>query len=109
MSTLDIVKYQIVNYCYFNKIPLSDAAALCLAKLSIRGKTDLNKFCNQMSEEKVFASAQVVRNTLTLSEERKLIIKEGKKPIIIEINPDINVQNSGNILLEYKLFAREPA
>lgn len=107
LTLLDIVKYQIVTYCYFEKITVSDTAMDCFAHLCINGKTDLNLFCVQMHERNLFASAQVVRNTITKGEDRGLLIKSGNHRKEIEINPALNIQIKGNILLDFKFFHSE--
>ena len=106
MNLMEIVKYQIVTYCYFEDIVISDAAATCFTQLCIAGKSDLNQFCKQMSDEGLFASPQVVRNTITLGEAKNLIIKEGGHKKAVCINPELNIQINGNILLDFKFLCR---
>ncbi len=106
-NKLDLVKYQLITYCYFQKITISDAAATCFAKLCLSGKSELNKFCQQMSDDKLFASPQVVRNTICKGEEKNLVIKEGKERKVISINPDIKIQHEGTVLLDFKFLSRE--
>lgn len=107
LSLIEIVKYQIVNYCYFENITISDASALCVAYLCINGKTELNKFCNEFYEKKIFATPQVVRNAVGKAVEKGIVIKEGTTKKIIYIDPDMNIQHTGNILLDYKFLCRE--
>ena len=106
MTLLEIVKYQIITYCYFKEIAISDAAALCLAHLAIYGEVELSTFCKGMADKGIFATPQVVRNLIGKSEEN-LVIKEGKKKII-SINPDLALVVSGTILLDFKFLRREP-
>ena len=109
LSLLDIVRDQLVTYCYFKKITLSDAAIYCLAELCIAGKVDLNSFCVRLAQSDKFASAQVVRNIITRGEEEDIVIKTGNHRKQIEVDSALNIQNSGNILLDFKFLYREPA
>lgn len=107
MGRLDIIKYQLFTYCYFEKIPISDAATHCLALLSLFGQKSLNEFCNEMAELKLFASPQAVRNTVSQQEEQKLIVKEGGTRKTIKVNPAIPLITEGNILLDFKILSRD--
>lgn len=107
LDKLELVKYQILTYCYFEKIAISNAAATCFALLCLSGRSDLNEFCQKISDQKIFASPQVVRNTICKGEEKKLVIKEGKERKTIFINPDIKLQYEGNVLLDFKFLSRD--
>ena len=117
LSLLDIVKYQLITYCYFEKIAISDAAAICYAYLCINGEMDLTHFCNAMmnilddEDKPLFASPQVVRNTVTKGElsgvKEKLIIKTGDHRKKICINPALKIQCSGTILIDFKFLHHE--
>lgn len=106
MSLLDIVKYQIVTHCYFEKIMISDAAAQCFAHLCLTGTVDLNQFCIMMHDNKLFASPQSVRNTITKGEERNLIVKDGNYRKEISINPALDIQTEGNVFLNFNFLCR---
>lgn len=107
MSTWQIVKYQILTHCYLYNIPVSDADLECLTYLAIEGDQELNSFCNKAYNKKIFSSTQSVRNCLTKSEKKGLIMKEGKNKKKIYINPEIKVHSHGNILLDYKFLSVE--
>lgn len=109
MNLLDIVTYQIVTYCYFKKVAISNATAVCLAYLSIDGVSDQSEFCKKISLTNLFANEQVVRNTITKCEGKELIIKKGNVRKNICINPEMNILITGNILLEFKFLHRESA
>ena len=109
MTLLDIVKYQIVTYCYFEKILISDAAAMCFAHLCLSGTVDLNQFCIAMHENQLFASPQSVRNTITKGEGRKLVVKDGNYRKEICINPVLDIQVEGNVFLDFKFLSRATA
>ena len=107
MNKWDIVKYQILTYCYLNKISVSEADLNCLTYLALEGDQELTNFCSKAFSRKVFSSIQSVRNCLTKAEKKNLIKKEGKNRKKIYINPDINVYSEGNILLDFKFLSVE--
>lgn len=107
MDNWDIVKYQILTHCYLQKIVVSEADLNCLTFLATQGETELTHFCSKAAEQKIFQSPQTVRNALNKAEARNLIMKEGKSKKKITIHPDLKLQTSGNILLDYKFLALE--
>jgi hypothetical protein len=44
---------------------------------------------------------------VTKAEKKNLLVKNGKNKKTIELNPDLNIQIAGNILLEYKILRVE--
>ena len=107
LNLMDIIKYQFITYCYFEKITMSDAAIECMAHLSVAGTIELNQFCVSMMEYKLFASPQVIRNIVNQSVEKGIVIKTGVNGKERTINPDLNIQYSGNILLDFKFVYLE--
>jgi hypothetical protein len=102
LSLWDTVKFQLITYCYLNKIALSESELDCLTLLSIKGEYDLTDFCNLVSAEKIFKTTQSVRNCLVKMEKTGFVAKEGKNKKKISINTDIKLQAQGNILLDFK-------
>ncbi len=107
MKQWEIVKFQILTHCYLNKIQVSDADLECLTLLSILGEQELTLFCAEVFTRNIFQSPQTVRNALSKAERKKLILKEGRSKKRITINPNLNLQTKGNILLDYKFLAVE--
>jgi len=107
MSKWDIVKYQILTYCYLKKITVSDSDLECLTLLSINGEQELTTFCTEVHTRNIFQSSQTVRNALSKAEKKELILKQGRSKKKISINPELQVQVLGNILLDYKFLAVE--
>lgn len=105
MQRDEIIKYQILIHCYLNKIHISEADLECLTLLASLGKQELTAFCTEVHRRNIFQSTQTVRNALSKVEKKKLIIKEGRSKKKIAINPQLNVQTEGNILLDYKFLA----
>jgi hypothetical protein len=102
LGKLDIIKYQILTYCFLKGIPIADGELECLTLLSQKGSQDLNQFCTLVYSEGIYASPQVARNSLTKSERKNLVIKDGKNKKRVFLNPEIQLQTEGNILLDFK-------
>lgn len=107
MTKWDIVKYQILTYCYINKISVSEADLDCLTYLALEGDQELTSFCNKAYGKEIFSSIQSVRNCLTKAEKKQLIRKEGKNRKKIYINPEMNIFSEGNVLLDFKFLSVE--
>lgn len=105
LTTWQIVKYQILTYCYLYQIPVSEADLNCLTLLALEGEQELTSFCNKAFSKNIFSSIQSVRNCLTKAEKKNLIKKEGKNKKKIYINPDMKVSSTGNILLDFKFLS----
>lgn len=104
MGLYDIIRYQIVTYCYVNRIQVTDSDLDCLATLAVSGESDLTEFCLLITEKRIFKSTQSVRNCLVKLEKNNLINKEGKTKKKIGLNPKMNIQTKGNILVNQKFF-----
>lgn len=105
MSLYDIVKYQILVYCYTNRIQLNDSDLETLTLLATVGETELTEFCLLCTEKRIFKSTQVVRNCVVKLEKLNLISKDGsnkKKKIVI--SPLMKVIDSGNIMIVNKFI-----
>lgn len=98
----EIVQFQIVVHCYLNSISISTADLDCLTHLGVDQEVELTEFCNKITDLGVFKSPQSARNALSKAEKKGLIIKQGKSKKKIAINPNVNIQTEGNILLDYK-------
>jgi hypothetical protein len=123
MNHTDIIKFQLMTYCFIYGKRLSDSELNCLSLLGAYGEYELGDFCllPEISNEEtrnrlgssyeklvhgkgIFSSAQTVRNFLSKAEKLNLIIKEGKNTKTIKINPNLKVQTEGNIVLDYKII-----
>jgi len=101
------IKYQIVTYCFFNDTLISNSDLKFLTELAKEKSIELTKFCNKTVNEDIFKSAQSARNAITKAEKKGLLIKTGHNKKTIKLNPDINVQSNGLVLLDYKILGRE--
>lgn len=104
-----VVQFQILTHCFLSNIVISSAELRCLSILALEGEQELNSFCQKIYAQSVFKSSQTVRNSVSKAERNNLVIKEGKSKKKIRINPEINIQTQGTILLDYKFLALAPA
>lgn len=108
LDRFEVVKFQILMHCYFNKIQLSTSSLDMLTWLAIWGKSELRIFCTSIRELNIFSNAQSVANNINERESELLIIKTGKSKKQIEISKDLKIVTQGNILVEVKTLYREP-
>ncbi len=101
------IMYQILTYCFFNSILITNSDLKFLMYLSKNNKMELTKFCLLLVNNNIFKSPQSARNAITKAEKKNLLIKKGSNKKTISINPEINVQNSGLVLLDYKILGNE--
>lgn len=100
----DIIRMQILMYCFSNNVNLSKSEIDCLVVLCAYGTMNLSSFCKVAVERGVFKSPQTVRNFLTKAESLNLINKIGASKKDICLNDELNLQKRGNILLDYKMY-----
>lgn len=107
MSKNDIVKYQIMTHCFFNKTQISDSDVECITLLATTDYNELHVLCKRACELNIFKTPQSVRNSLNKLEKKGILIKRGKNKKKLTINPDIGLVTSGNVLLNYNFLAVE--
>jgi len=101
------IKFQIVTYCFFNNTLISNSDLKFLTELAKVQEIELTKFCSDAVSKGIFKSSQSARNAITKAEKKNLLIKKGHNKKTISLNPDINVQSNGLVLLDYKILGRE--
>ncbi len=107
-SSIDTtIRYQIMTYCFFNDILISNSDLNFLSELSKKNNIELTKFCVELVDKEIFKSPQSARNAVTKAEKKGLLIKNGKNKKTIHINNKMNVQISGLVLLDYKVLGSE--
>jgi len=116
VSNSDVIKYQLITEIVFFKneylIP-SDLDILIL--LVMWGPMELVGFCMDAAKqlypntapEDLSIRSQNVRNRIVKLEKRNIVTKSKTGRKIISLNPDINIQSEGNILLDYNYLAVE--
>jgi hypothetical protein len=109
MPKWDIVKFQILVYCYINRITMSDSDLNCLTLLSLNQPIELTEFCYEASseEEWIFKSPQTVRNCINKAEKNGIVVKDPNNKKIISISPVLKIQTEGTVLLDYKFLGNE--
>lgn len=101
------MKYQIMTYCFFNDILISNSDLKFLMELAKAGRIELTKFCESLVQKGIFKSPQSARNAITKAEKKELLTKQGKNKKTIILNDEINVQKDGLVLLDYKVLGSE--
>lgn len=107
MDLWSIVKFQLAVHCHLKNLNVSDLDLNCVTFLALSGETELTEFCESATRNSIFSSPQSVRNAVTKAEKKNLLKKNGKNRKTIQLNPDLNIQIQGNILLDYKFVRVE--
>jgi hypothetical protein len=107
MDLWNIVRFQIATHCTLKELNVSDLDLNCLTFLALGGEQPLTEFCDAATKNKIFGSSQSVRSAITKAEKKDLVIKNGGYNKLIKLNPDLKIQISGNILLDYKFVRVE--
>ena len=109
MPKWEIVQFQILTYCFINKISINDSDLNCLTLLSFNQPIALTDFCYDASSEEgwIFKSPQTVRNAINKAEKQNLVIKDINNKKMIALNPNIKIQTEGTILLDYKFLGND--
>jgi hypothetical protein len=103
----DVIQYQILTYCFFNKIQIGTSDLKCLTELAKADGIELTLFCGEMVTKKIFKSSQSARNFITKGERKDLIVKNGINKKTISLNKKLNVQTKGTIFLDFKILGVE--
>tara|TARA_R110002050_G_scaffold287685_2_gene439035 strand:- start:2147 stop:2518 length:372 start_codon:yes stop_codon:yes gene_type:complete len=101
------VMYQIMTYCFFKQIIISNSDLKFLMRLSKDDNIELTKFCIKLVNDNIFKSPQSARNAITKAEKKGLLKKSGINKKTISINKDMNIQKDGLVLLDYKILGNE--
>lgn len=104
MSVPEIIRFQLMLHCYLKDLPVSGADLDCFAALATQGEVELTEFCIDVSVSGIFKSPQSVRNCIARAEKLGIVTKSGKGRKKILINPDLQVQTKGDIVLDLKAF-----
>jgi hypothetical protein len=104
MDLWSIVKFQLAVHCHLKGLNVSDLDLSCVTFLALSGETELTEFCENATRNNIFSSPQSVRNAITKAEKKNLLKKNGRNR---KLNPDLDIQIQGNILLDYKFVRVE--
>ena len=100
----EIIKYQLLTYCFIDGVQLSMSELNCLTLLAYNGEIGLSEFCTEAVDKKIFKTSQTVRNFLNKASKKGLILKTGTNKKTVQLKPEMNVQTKGNIMLDYKII-----
>jgi hypothetical protein len=104
-TTLDqTLKYQILTYCFFKDVQVSNADLNCLVLLASLGEHELTDFCKIAVDKNIFKSAQSARNAVNKAFKKDLIFKNGKIKKNIMLSKDMGVEAKGLVLLDFKIL-----
>jgi hypothetical protein len=103
----EVIKYQILTYCFINDVQTSNADLDCLTELGKVKSMDLTEFCDRIFELNIFKSSQSARNSITKAEKKGLIVKAGGSKKTIELNPEMAIETEGTLLLDFKILGIE--
>jgi hypothetical protein len=109
MPKWDVVKFQILTHCYINRVTVSESDLNCLTLLSFNQPIELTHFCYDASSEEdwIFKSPQTVRNCINKAEKSGLVIKDTNNKKQILLNPNLQIQTEGTLLLDYKILGND--
>jgi len=108
MDQWDIVKFQLTVHCYVKRIKVSDHDLSCLTLLGIVGEQTIESLCKLVVSNEIFSSLQSARNVLSKAEKVGLVSRSPINKRKVVLNPSLNIQTSGNILLNLKVVRVEP-
>ncbi len=116
VTTPDAIKYQLITEIVFFKNEYLIPSDLDILILLVKwGPMELVGFCMNAAKqlypdtapEDLSVRSQNVRNRIVKLEKRNIVTKSKTGRKIISLNPDINIQSEGNILLDYNYLAVE--
>lgn len=112
LDKLEIIKYQLMHHCFINKIRLSDTELNCLSLLGQLGQIRLSEFSKVASSKaggNILGSPIAVASCLSKIERSGLFLKKNNGKKIIYLNPKLEIQTDGNIIINLKLIKLESA
>lgn len=107
LDKFEIVKYQLMNHCFINKIKLNHTELDCLSYLGELGEIRLAEFTIKAAERGILSNHNAVNNCLNKLEQSKLFIKKGAGKKIIFLDPELKIQSEGNVIVTLKLVKTE--
>jgi hypothetical protein len=108
VSLDNTIKYQILTYCFFNNIVISNSDLQFLAVLAKNPNMEISKFSILLTTLNIFKSPQSARNAISKAEKKNLVTKKENNKKTVVINKAVNVQKEGLVLLDYKILGNEP-
>jgi len=110
MDLHNLIKYQLVNYCFVQDMHLSPNQLETLTYLSEWGEMNMSDFCEKISDDlEIYKSAQTVRNFILDCIKDKLVVRTGKGSKNIEITSDAELLCEGNIVIKMNIYTNGEA
>jgi len=106
VSVDDVIKYQIMTYCFFEKIQISNTDLICLSELAKNDNIELTKFCDHAANMGIYKSSQSARNAITKVAKKSLVVKSGVNKKTIAISKNMNLQTDGVVFLDFKILGQ---
>lgn len=106
LDKFEIVKYQLLHYCFIHKIKVNETELNCLALLGELGKIRLTEFALKVVEREILGNPATVSNCLAKIEKSLFCRTNGGKKFIY-LNPALQIVSEGNVLIELKLYKIE--
>jgi len=107
MSEFEIVKFQLITHCFISGTHLNETELNILTFLGMKGEIRLIDFCKEAAEKEYLSSHTAVNNCLLRIAKSNLFLKKGAGKKLIYLNPNLNIQARGTILLNYKFVKVE--
>jgi hypothetical protein len=104
MGIHDIIRFQIINYCFVNGLSFSPNQIKTLTFLAEWGDMNISDFCQQIADAEIYSSAQTVRNFILDCVKTGIVIRNGNGDKLINITPDAKLLCEGNILITMKVY-----
>lgn len=107
LDRFEIVKYQLMHYCFMNKVRINETELNCLSILGEVGPKKLSDFLGIVASRHILGNAASVSNCLNKLAHTKLYVKSGVNKKMIELNPELEIVVDGGILINLKLIKIE--
>jgi len=107
LDRFEIVKYQLMHYCFMNKMRINETELNCLSVLGEVGPKKLSDFLSIVASRHILGNTASVSNCLNKLAHTKLYIKSGANKKIIQLNPELEIVVEGGILINLKLIKIE--
>lgn len=108
LSKFEIVKYQLIHYCFMKKVKINDTELDILSYLGELGKIRMSVFCEKAAKKGLLGTHQAVNTCLGKLLRSDLYVKEGVGKKKIYLNPKLKIYAEGNIVITIKLIKVEP-
>lgn len=107
LNKIEIIRYQLMHHCFVKKIKISDTELNCLALLGELGEIRLSEFNKIAAKKGILGSPIAVSSCLSKIERSGLFVKKNNGKKVIFLNPELNIQTEGNIIIDLKLIKLE--